>query len=183
MVPRIVFARTPGVEFRLGGGVERGRQGDDRADIQIGVCPPIQPPADAARERVIDGRVAERAGDANACQLPRTVDSSADADDGVEPKQFDGHRRVVQIDLTGFQRGDNLARQGFDVDLETNGECCCRGNGREDVMHPQHIGPQLFVAEGVIAEDALSEPMSSGAIVLTARMLDRKVLRRLLCGH
>ena len=183
MVPRIVFARTPRVEFRLGGGVERGRQGDDRADIQIGVCPPIQPPADAARERVIDGRVAERAGDANACQLPGTVDSSADADDGVEPKQLDGHRRVVQIDLTAFERDDDFARQGFEVDFETNAERCCRGNSGEDLVHAQHIGPQLFVAEGVVAEDALAESMSSGAIVVAARMLDRKVLRRLLCGY
>ena len=183
MVARIVFARTPRVEFRLGRGIERGRQRHDRADIQIGVCPSIQPPADAARERVVDRRVAERAGDADAGELPRTVDSSADADDGVQPQQFDGHGRVGQIDLTGLQRGDDLPRQGLDVDLETNGECCCRRNGGDDFVHPQHAGPQLFVAEGVVAEDALPAPMCAVTVVTAvARAIVLGVESRLLFG-
>ena len=30
-----------------------------------------------------------------------------------------------------------------------------RINRRNDFVHPQHIGPQLLVAEGVVAEDGL----------------------------
>jgi len=60
-------------------GVERGRQGGDRADIQIGVGPPIKAPADAGGERVIDGRVAEGAGDADGCQA-RPVENTAHPD-------------------------------------------------------------------------------------------------------
>ena len=45
----IVLARAPGVELRLRGLVERRRQRDDRADVQVGVRPAVEPPADAGR--------------------------------------------------------------------------------------------------------------------------------------
>ena len=169
MMARIVFARTPGVEFRLGRGVERGRQGDDRADIQIDVRPPVQPPADAARERVVDGRVAERAGDADARQLPARSTLPRTPTTALSRSSSTVTAGSFRSTSPALQRGDDLARQRFDVDLETDGERRRRWNGREDLVHPQHVGPQLLVAERVVAEDALPESMSSGAIVLTAR--------------
>ena len=53
------------LQLRLRRGVERRRQRDDRAGVQVAVGPAVEPLADAGRERVVDGRVAERAGDAD----------------------------------------------------------------------------------------------------------------------
>ena len=72
--PRVVLAPAPGVERRLGRRVERRRQRDDRADVEIAIRPAVEPLADAGRERVVHGRVAERAGDADARQRVDAVD-------------------------------------------------------------------------------------------------------------
>ena len=60
-----------------------------------------------AHEGVVDRGVAERAGDADAGELARVVDLALDADDRIQPQQFDGHGRVGQIDLAGAKRGDD----------------------------------------------------------------------------
>ena len=39
-----------------------GRERDDRADVQVAIGPAVEPLADAGRERVVDGRMAQRAG-------------------------------------------------------------------------------------------------------------------------
>ena len=50
-------------------------------------------------------------------------------------------------------------RQRLDVDLEAHRQRGRRGDRRNHFVHPQHIGPQLLVAEGVVAEDGLPSPM------------------------
>ena len=134
---------------------QRRRQRDDRADVQIDVRPAVQPLADARRKRVVDRRVAERARDADAGELARVVDRALDADDRIQPQQFDGHGGVGQVDLPGAKRGDDRRRQGLDVDLEADRQRGRRIDRRDDLVHPQHVGPQLLVAEGVEAEDGL----------------------------
>src|SRR5262245_48276482 len=71
---RIVFARAPGIEDRLRRGVDRGRQRDDGPRIQGAIRPSVEPLADAGREGIVDGRVAERAGNANARQHILAID-------------------------------------------------------------------------------------------------------------
>ena len=46
-------------------------------------------------------------------RLPVVVDLAADADDGVQPQQLDGHGGVGQVDLPGLQRGDELCAAGL----------------------------------------------------------------------
>ena len=46
-------------------GLQVGRERDDRADVQVAVRPAVEACADARGERVVDGRVAERALDAD----------------------------------------------------------------------------------------------------------------------
>ena len=181
MVAGIIFAGAPGVELRLGGRIQRRREGDDRPHVQVGVGPSVQPSANPRRKRVVDRRVAERARDADAGELTRVVDLPLDADDRIQPQQFDGHGGVGQINLAGPQRGDDCPRQGLDVDLEAHGQRGRRGDRRNDLVHPQHVGPQLLVAEGVVAEDGL--PISMFPLP-SSRCLSpsSERLARLICG-
>ena len=43
----------------------------------------------------------------------------------------------------------------LDVDLEAHRQRGRRRDRRNDLVHPQHVGPQLLVPEGVVAEDGL----------------------------
>src|SRR5204863_7327633 len=65
VVARVVLARSPCAELRFRRRVERRRQREDRAGVEVAVRPAVEALADAGRERVVDGRVAERAGDAD----------------------------------------------------------------------------------------------------------------------
>ena len=69
VVTRIELARALGIEDHLHRGIDGGGQRDDRTGIEVTVGPAIEAFADAGRERVVYGRVAQRAGDAHARQL------------------------------------------------------------------------------------------------------------------
>ncbi len=86
MVAGIIFAGAPGVELRLGGRIERRREGDDRSDVQVDVGPSVQPPTNPWRKRVVDRRVAECASDADARELTHVVDLALHADDRIQPQ-------------------------------------------------------------------------------------------------
>src|SRR4029079_3196458 len=103
---------------------------------------------------------AERAGDADARQLSRAAHRPLDADDGVELKQRDRDGRVVKIDLAGAQRIDDRGRQGVDVDLEPDGQRRGGVDGGNDLVHAEHVGPELFVTERIEAEDGLATELS-----------------------
>src|SRR5215203_3067708 len=74
----VVEARPPAqqhlLERRLvdaevvGDRLEVGRQRDDQTDVQILVWPAVEPLADTGREGVVDGRMAEGAGDPDRAQ-------------------------------------------------------------------------------------------------------------------
>jgi hypothetical protein len=85
--------------------------------------------------------VAQCAGDAEARQLPGIVHTTAHAEDGVQPQQFDRDRRVCQVDRVAAQRRDDRSRQRLDVDFQTDGQRRRRSDGRHDLVHPQHAGP------------------------------------------
>jgi hypothetical protein len=110
--------------------------------------------------------VAERAGDADTRELTQVIDRSLNADDGIQPQEFDGHRGVGQVDLSGLQRGDDFLRQGLDVHLEPYGQRRRRRDCRHDVVHLQHVGSQLLVTEGVVAKDRL--PLSRLPIAIVS---------------
>ena len=57
-----------------------------------------------------------------------------------------------------------LRRQRLDIDLQANGQRCCRIDRRNDLVHSQHIGPQLLVAKGVEAEYRLSVLVTRGTL-------------------
>ena len=68
VMSRVVFARSPIRELQLRRGIQLigGRQAEDEAGVQVEIRPSVEPAADAGREGVVDGRMAQRAGDAQA---------------------------------------------------------------------------------------------------------------------
>src|SRR4029079_13530312 len=110
--------------------------------------------------RVVHVRVAERAGDADAGELVRVVHRTLHADDGVELQQCDRDGGIVEIDLAGAQRVDDGGGQGVDVDLEPDGQRRGGVDGGDDLVHAEHVGPELFVTERIKAEDGLATVLS-----------------------
>jgi hypothetical protein len=100
--------------------------------------------------------VAERTGGADAGQLANLVDVALNSHDRIEPQQFDGHGRIGEIDLAPAKRDDEPRGQCLDIHLETKSQRVGWGDGGNDLVHPQHVGPELLVAKGVVAEDGLA---------------------------
>src|SRR5262249_28465982 len=111
-MPWIVLPRTPGAEFvfeRVGQS-SRGRERDDRTDVQIVIGPSIQSPADTLRKRIIDGRVTQSARDAEAGDLIVLVDLPFESDDRIQFEQLDCDRGTRQVDLSSAQGSRQLRR-------------------------------------------------------------------------
>ena len=167
MVARIVLAWTPQPELGFGSFVKEGRERGDLADVEGRVRPAVQAMADAGRQRVVHGGVTQRAGDAETRHLAEVVDFGADTDDGIQLQQGDGDGGVGEA-LAGADRRDDFGWQRVDVDLEAEAKCRNRGNCADHVVHLQDVGPQLLVAERVLAKDLSAEAMFRPVIVPVA---------------
>jgi hypothetical protein len=75
---------------------------------------------------------------------------------------------VGHVDFTSAKRGFDGPWQCLDVDLEAHRQRGRWRDGRNDLVHPQHTGPQLLVPEGVVAEDGLPPAMLPLVIVSVA---------------
>ena len=136
--------------------VERWRQRDDRADVEVGVRPAVEPRANALDQGIVDGGVAQRAGDADTGQLPRFIDPSPDADNGVQAEELDGDCGVLQVEVVRANRGYHRRRECRDVNLQTDPERRFWIDRGDRLVHAQHISPELLVAERVEPEDQLA---------------------------
>src|SRR6187397_1157638 len=105
-MPRVVLPGAPLQEFRLEAGAEHWRERGDGADIQIQVRPTVESPTDAGTERVVNGRMTERAGRADALHSI-AGDFPDDADDGIEFQEAPRHLDVVHIELPRLERRDD----------------------------------------------------------------------------
>jgi hypothetical protein len=99
--------------------------------------------------------VAQGAGDADSDQLSLLVHRTLHADDGIEAQELNRHRGIGQVDLAGAQGADDRLRKSLEIDLQADRERRGRIDGRNDLVHSQHVGPELLVSEGVEAEDVL----------------------------
>jgi hypothetical protein len=97
--------------------------------------------------------VAQRAGDAHACQpvdAAHCLDRALQTDDGVELEQRNRGRRAPERNGEVQDAGDHGRRQCFGIDLQAHRK---RGHrvdrGADDLVHPQGVGPVNLVAEGV----------------------------------
>jgi hypothetical protein len=127
------------------------------ASSSDGESPTIAPTSDAVRQRVVNRRVTERAGDADAGQLSVIIHLPLHADDSVEFQQRDRrgwiHQKIVGV---GANRVDHFRRQRFDIDLESDTERGDRIDCRDHLVHAKHGGPQLLIAERVEAKNLAS---------------------------
>src|SRR5215207_8108270 len=119
-MPRIVFSGPPRPELVLELVGNTGSQGRDRPNIQVEVRPAVAANADTRRKRIVDGRMAERAGDTNA------LDSIAsnlgdDTDDRVLFQQLASDAWIVEVELPCRERLDDRRRQRLRIDLEADG--------------------------------------------------------------
>ena len=97
---------------------------------------------------------------------PACVDRPLHTDDGIQAQQFDRHRRIRQINLARAKRRDDVRRQRVDIDLEPDRQRGRRIDRRDDLVHAQHVGPELLVAKGVEAEDRLPVLVTRGTLRL-----------------
>src|SRR4051812_23882055 len=101
VVARIVLALAPAVIDGFLLGAQRGRERDDGARVQVAVRPAVEALADAGREGVVHGRVAERARRAEMRQdvlATLRLDGALEADDGVELQKRDRRLRGLEVD-------------------------------------------------------------------------------------
>jgi hypothetical protein len=80
--------------------------------------------------------------------VARVVHARLDADHRIEFQQRGGRRRIAEV-----RAGEDARRQCIGIDLEADREGGDRIDLLHDLVHAQAIGPQLLVAEGVVAED------------------------------
>jgi hypothetical protein len=127
----------------------------DRAygpDVQISIRPAVLPMTDARHDRVVHGRVAEGAGDAEAHDVIVRIHRGLQTHDGVHLEQRDRRRRALEIDLREDPR-----RQHVRVHLEPDLERRRRVHALlDDLVQAERVGPELLVAKRVEAEDALA---------------------------
>ena len=124
--------------------------------------------ADAGCERIVDGRVAEGAGDAEPLDAVAIVaQCRLDPDDRIELEERQRHGGVIEVDFAEPDVLLDVLGYCVDVDLETDGE---RGRGTDAAAHAtvlvacdghvqsQGVGPPGLVAERLVAED-LAAPL------------------------
>ena len=88
--------------------------------------------ADAGRQRIVDVGVAQRTLNADRTQVAGRVESTRQADDGIEPEQRERRAGIVEVDLAGAQLVDQRPGQRVGVDLQADGQRQRRADARAD---------------------------------------------------
>src|SRR5438552_3601818 len=99
---RIVLPRPPGVVDRLLRRSNRRRQRDDRSDVQLAIGPAVLSVSNPFRERIVNGRMTERAGNPESRQIVPSIDrghSALESDHYIQLEKSDSRRGIVEIDL------------------------------------------------------------------------------------
>jgi hypothetical protein len=146
--------------------VRRGR--DDAADVEVAVGEAVDARAHPRSDRVIDGRVAQRAGDAHRRQVARRVEEADDAEHGVLLDERQRDRRIVEVHAAVLQRLELRARERVGVDLEPEPERGRRAQRRHRLVEVELTAPEGLIAERVEAEDLPSARQELARVVVGA---------------
>ena len=106
--------------------------------------------------------MAQRAGHAYFRELTSVTYRSLHADHRIQAQQLDRDGRVHEKVWIRLQRGNDLGGQRLDIDLQANGQRCCRIDGGNDFVHSQHVGPELLVAKCIEAKYRPAVEAASG---------------------
>ena len=146
---RIVHPRSPRVVDGLFAGRECWGQGDDRADVQLAVRPPVLPAPDAGHHGVVNGGVTERAGDSETRDVIRGVDLGLHPDNRVHLEKGDGRGRALEVDLVQNTWWKSVCIH-LEADLERRGRV---DRFLDDVVQVKRVGPELLVAKRLEAKN------------------------------
>src|SRR6185295_12237589 len=125
----------------------------DLADVEVAVGPAVEPSADARAEGVVDGRMAQSAGDADGLHLPALLEEALDADDGVELEERDRGRRIIHVHFVLLDLRDQLVGKRLAVDLEADRQRDLRADGRLDrAVEVERVAPEGLISERVAPE-------------------------------
>src|SRR5262249_8770465 len=114
-------------------GREIRRERDDAADVEILIRPTVEASTDAVdTRRVVDGRVAQGALNADRLETAVAMEFASDADDRVQLEQRERDGRVVQVDPVGRDVLEHVVWHLVHVDLKPEGE---RGFRAEPATH------------------------------------------------
>src|SRR5579864_1819262 len=170
-------------EDLLGRRSQVGRERDDQTGVQVLVRPAVQSLADSRGERVVDGRMANGAGDADRSERTALVEEALDAEDSVQLQKGERGRRTVEVDLAELEAHLEVPREGIDVDFQAGdgkgrlradtGPNASEGGALDRLVQPERAAPVVLVAEGVEAEDrlALLEQRSQSHRAPSARLI------------
>jgi hypothetical protein len=152
VVARVVFAGTPGIVDSLLVGGQRWGECNDRPDVELAIRPAILSTTDPRHDRVVDRGVTQRAGNAELRDVIVRIHGGLEADDGVHLEQSDRRGRALEID-----RLQNPRRQHVGVHLQPDLQGRCRVDALfDDLVQPELVCPELFVAKGIEPEDPLA---------------------------
>lgn len=112
------------------------------------------------------------------------IEETGEADDRVEPQQFDRGLRRVEINLAGAELGFELLRQGIGIHLQPQRKGRCRCEPRSDpapgfpldgIMHPQGIAPESLISKSFETERLPPFLQHGGDICIQLRADDRRI--------
>src|SRR5262249_26451758 len=163
-----------------------GSETDDCPHVEIAVCPAVEPVTDSRREGIVDGRMTERALNADRAQRAAPVEKARYTDDRVEFDQCQRDGRVVRIHQALAQLPQHR-RERVEVHLETDRERGLRADAAADaaeaaaldgLVQLERVAPERFVAEGIEAEGVapggdqivLGIPVMRAALISIARV-------------
>ena len=179
---RVELARPPAVQHgahgrliglqQIGDDAQIRRERDDRADVQIAIGPAVEPAADARRDGVVDGRMAQRALDADRREpagiCPRWPVSPTTAFASSSASVTAGSLRLTRPCLIAFE---HVGGKRLRVDLQPDRQRGRRAHAWTDaaeacaldrLVQLERVAPERLVAERVEAEN----PRPSSSILL-----------------
>ena len=118
--------------------------------------------SDRRSKGIVDGRVAERAGQAERLRLAVRSTERHHADDSLRIDQRQRVGRIIEIDGVIRDCRQDWSRDQLHVEFEADGERRRRTDTRSDptetraadgLMQLERIAPEPLVAEGIASED------------------------------
>ena len=112
-------------------GAQVGRRGDDRADVEVAIGPAVEPVANAGRVGVVDGRMAQRALDADDLSvLPSSLKKPVTPTTALALSRTSVLAGSLRSTLPALDGGRDVFRHRVDIDFQAELERLFRAEPR-----------------------------------------------------